>query len=552
MRKRILLAIAAFSLVAAMTVVAAPKRGGIVRATSNKQGVLVKNFNPFSAAALEATTGCLYESLIFFNNATAQANPWIAEKWSWSKDLKSITFTIRSGIKFNDGSPMTVDDVVYSSTLGKANKALDTAGLWAAGLESVTASGNKVTYTFGSVNVTALESFGALYIVPKAVWSKVDDPVTWTGGDNPVATGPFKVDPASFSEQAYKLVRNPYYWQKGEDGKALPYVDGVQYLVTTNEQVGFNLISDAYDWACYLIPNIDEYVKANPQNHKYWFGEGNLVYLYMNNLKAPFNDVNVRKAIAMGISQRDITRKMTPSPVPANQSAVKAAFAPLAKAGMAKYGITRDVNKAKKALEAAGYKLNAKGIFEKDGKTLSFKIVVPTDWTDWVGAAETICGQLKEIGVDAVISQEAWPDPFQSNLEVGSTDMAFNISVTGSNPFYQFNRWLDSSGYAPIGERNHAYWNMRYKDAGIDKNLDAYRSEPNVQKQQAYMSSIIEQFMKDTPCVPLFFNPNWFEYTTTKFVGWPTAENPYAWPSTTTGGTLGMQKGVIFLHLSQK
>ena len=116
----------------------APNRGGFLRMTPAKQGVLVQNFNPFSPAALESTVGCLYETLIYFNMVDGSANPWLAEKWSWSKDLKTITFTIRSGVKYNDGSAMTVDDVLYSAMLGKDNKALDLSGLWAEGLQSVT------------------------------------------------------------------------------------------------------------------------------------------------------------------------------------------------------------------------------------------------------------------------------------------------------------------------------------------------------------------------------------------------------------------------------
>jgi len=531
---------------------AAPKRGGIVKATSNKQGVLTRNFNPFSSSSLESTTGCIYESLIYFNSANGSANPWLAEKWQWAKDLKSITFQIRKGVKFSDGSPMTADDVVYSIMLGKDNKALDVSGLWAEGLQDVSVSGDKVTFTFKDVNVTALEKFGALYVVPKAIWSKVQDPVTWTNGDNPVGTGPFVLDSASFSEQSYKLNRNPNYWQKGSDGKALPYVDGVQFIVTTNEQVGFNLIADAYDWACFMVPNIDEYVKANPKTHKYWFGEGNLVYIYMNNLSAPLDNVNVRKAIAMGISQRDVTRKMNPSPVTANMSALKATYTSLGKDAMAKYNVKYNPNQAKKLLEKEGYRLNSKGIYEKDGKALSFKIVAPADWTDWVGAAETVCSQLKEIGVEAVVTQETWPDPWQTNLELGNTQMAISWAVTGTNPYYEFNRWLNSVNYAPIGTKNNAFYNMRYKNADIDQWLTAYRSEPDTKKQNAYISKIVTQFMKDTPCVPLFFNPNWFEYTETNFIGWPTEKNPYAWPAMSSGGAAGMQKGVIFLHLSKK
>ncbi len=548
MKKRAILAAMLCILAASLAFGQAPKRGGFLTVTPTKQGVLIKNFNPFSSACLETTTGTMYEALIYFNMVDASANPWLAEKWAWSKDLKSITFTVRKDVKFNDGSPMTVEDVVFSAMLGKDSKALDLAGLWAEGLQTVTAgAGNTVTFTFADVNVTALEKFGSLYVVPKAVWSKVADPVNWTGNDMPVATGAFMLDPASFSEQAYKLVRNPHYWQKAKDGKPLPYIDGVQYVSTTNDQIGFKLIAGEYDWACYLITNIDEYVKADPDNHKYWFGEGNLVYLYMNNLKAPFDNVNIRKAVAMGVSQRDVTRKMVPSPVPATMSAVKAGFADIAKAGMTKYGIKRDVAKAKKMIEAEGYKLNAKGIYEKAGQQMSFKIVVPTGWTDWVGAAETVASQLKDIGIEGIVSQEAWPDPFQKNLAMGSTDMAFSISVTGSNPFYQFNRWMRSVDFAPIGTDNKAYYNMRYKHPLIDEKLAAYRSEPDPAKQKQYMSAVIEQFMKDTPCVPLFFNPNWFEYNTKRFVGWPSADNPYAWPT-----TLGMQKAPIYLNVHLK
>ncbi len=547
MRKRILAAVAVLC-VAALTLGAeSVKRGGVLKATSNTQGVLVRNFNPFSPASLEAANGCIYESLIYFNNVNATANPWLAEKWAWSKDLKSVTFTIRKGVKFNDGSPMTVDDVYFSLMLGQSNKALDTSGIWAEGLQSVKVAGDTVTCTFANVNVTALEKFGNLYIVPKAIWSKVADPVNFTNGDNPVGTGPFMLDPASFGEQSYKVLHNPLYWQKAPDGQPLPYIDAVQYMTTTNEQVGFNLISNAYDWANYLVTNIDDYVKADPANHKYWFGQGNLVYLYMNNLKAPFDNVNVRKAIAMGISQRDITRKMVPSPVPADQSAVKSNFAEIAKQGLAKYAIKHDVNGAKKLLESQGYRLNGQGIYEKDGQALSFKVVVPADWTDWVGAAQTVSSQLKDIGVEAIVSQETWPDPFQSNLELGNTDMAFNIGATGSNPYFEFNRLLNSTNFAPIGTRNHAYWNMRYKNADIDANLAAYRRELSPVKQKEYMSAIVEQFMKDTPAVPLFFNPNWYEYNTTTFVGWPSEENPYAWPS-----TVGMQKEPILLNVHLK
>lgn len=547
MKRRVVAVALMLLLASAMTFAQAPARGGILKMTPSKQGVLPKNFNPFSPAALESAVGCIYETLIYFNNADGSANPWLAESWKWSSDLKEITFTLRPGVKFNDGTPLSAADVVFTATLGKANKALDVSGLWSEGLQTVTAVGtNKVVFKFADINVTTLEKFGALIVVPAAIWSKVQDPLTWIGNDVPVGTGPFMLDAASFNEQSYKLVRNPNYWQKGADGKPLPYIDAIQYISTTNEQIAFKLMNGEYDWAGYSLPNVDAYAAANPDN-KYWFPEGNLVFLYMNNLKAPFDNANVRKAFAAAISQRDITRKMSPSPVPADMTAVKKSFASVAADGKAKYNISYDKAKARKLLEGEGYKLNAKGIFEKDGKALSFKLYVPTDWTDWIGAAETVALMLKDVGVEAIITQSAWPVPFQTSLETGDYDMAVSFITTGTTPYYQFNRWLYSANYAGLGEKAKVFSNMRYKNAEIDRNLQEYRSEPDAAKQKVYMAAVVSQFMKDTPCVPLFFNPTWFEFTTRNFVGWPDAENPYAWPS-----VIGMQKMPILLAIHKK
>ncbi len=547
MRRKFVAAALLLLLASAMAFAETPTRGGILKMTPSKQGVLPKNFNPFSPAALESAVGCIYETLIYFNNADGSANPWLAESWKWSSDLTEITFTLRPGVKFNDGSALSAADVVFTAMLGKTNKALDVSGLWSEGLQTVTAVGtNKVVFKFADVNVTTLEKFGGLIVVPAAVWSKVQDPLTWIGNDAPVGTGPFMLDAASFNEQSYKLVRNPNYWQKGADGKPLPYIDGIQYITTTNEQIAFKLMNGEYDWAGYSLPNADAYTAANPDN-KYWFPEGNLVFLYMNNLRAPFDNANVRKAFAAAISQRDITRKMSPSPVPADMTAVKKSFASVAADAKAKYNIAYDKAKARKLLEGEGYKLNAKGIYEKDGKALSFKLYVPTDWTDWIGAAETVALMLKDVGVEAIITQSAWPVPFQTSLETGDYDMAVSFITTGTTPYYQFNRWLYSANYAGLGEKAKVFSNMRYKNAEIDRNLQEYRSEPDAAKQKVYMAAVVSQFMKDTPCVPLFFNPTWFEYTTRNFVGWPDAENPYAWPS-----VIGMQKMPILLAIHKK
>jgi len=526
------------------------KRGGIMRQTPQKQGVLIKNFNPFSPNALECSIGNFYETMLFYNRMSGKVQPWLATDYKWSEDLKSMTLTLREGVNWNDGTPFTVADVLFSANLGKENKALDATGIWSQGLVNVYAPAyNKVVFEFAEVNTTLIEYISRIFIVPAHIWSKVEDPVTWTGNENPVGTGPFIFKEGSFSELSFEIERNPNYWQIAEDGKPLPYIDGIIYLSTTNEQIGFKLANDEYDWAGYFVSNIDEvYVKADPENHKYWLPEGNLVFLNLNNLKWPFTDPEVRRAFAFAMDTEEITRIMASGAVPAHISGLKASYLNLVADSVEDdYGVEYDPDYSRELLEDAGFELNEKGFYEKDGKELSFNLYVPTGWTDWVTACEVISSQLKEIGVEAIITQAAWPSPYKDNLYNGNYEVCLGISVTGSGPHYQYTRWMHSENWAPLGEDTSNYYGMRYKNSVIDRALEEFKKQPDPKKQDKLMMMAVEQFMIDCPSVPLFFNPVWFEYNTKRFVGWPNAENPYTEPRPS-----GMDKLPILLNIHLK
>ncbi|HPF17391.1 MAG TPA: ABC transporter substrate-binding protein [Thermotogota bacterium] len=533
MKKRLLFGLLIICLIVSSTLMAQDiKRGGYVKMTPMKQGVLVQNFNPFSPNALEATVGLFYETLIYYNPMTGIISPWLAQSYQWAEDLLSLTFTLRDDIYWNDGTPLTIADVLFTVNLGKENQALDYSGIWNQGLKKVEGSAyNQVTFHFEEVNTTLIEYFSSIFIIPAHIWSKVDDPLTWTGNTHPVGTGAFIYRDGSFTELSYIVDANPDYWQIAEDGKPLPYIAGIEYISTTNEQVGFKLANDEYDWAGYFVANIDEvYVKSNPEHHKYWLPAGNLVFLNLNNLKEPFDDPEVRRAIAYAMDPVEICRIMASGAVPAHIAGLQEQFEYLAQPFEDEYGVEYDPDYATIILEDAGYKLNNKGIYEKDGVELSFKLYTPTGWTDWVMGCEVISSQLKEVGIEAILTQAAWPTPYKDNLYNGDYRMCMGISVTGTNPHYQYTHWMHSDNWAPLGENAANYYGMRYKNEAIDKVLDQYKRETEKTVQDELMMVAVEQFMKDIPSVPLFFNPVWYEYNTLRFVGWPNAENPYAMP----------------------
>ncbi|NMB02430.1 MAG: ABC transporter substrate-binding protein, partial [Firmicutes bacterium] len=162
-----LLLVLCIILISASVFAAPVKRGGYVAVTEGKQGVLVQNFNPFSPNALQSTGGNFYETLVLSNNYTGQIQPWLAESYSWSEDLLTLTFKLRDHVYWNDGNKFTADDVVFTIMLSKDNPALDLGGIWQNGLQEVKKLDDyTVQLVFDQVNVPVLVKIASIYIVP--------------------------------------------------------------------------------------------------------------------------------------------------------------------------------------------------------------------------------------------------------------------------------------------------------------------------------------------------------------------------------------------------
>ena len=530
---------------------AAVKRGGVVTVTSSKQGVLIKNFNPFSPKALYSTFGCIYETLIFPNAYSGKIIPWLAESYTWSDDLKTLTFTLRKNIKWNDGKRMDADDVVFTLNLGKKDKALDRAGIWKQGLMEVKKVDSRtVSLVFDKINTTILTQMNVLYIVPEHIWKSVEDPSKWTGNNNPVGTGAFMFEEGSFTPQSFKLKKNPKYWRKGTDNKPLPYIEGIQIVgATGNEQGSMMVTSGKVDWGTYNIPNIEKvFKKRDPKNNHYWLPGGSIVYLNLNNGKEPFSNVNLRKAVFQAVDPVEITRIMNTGAVPASQAGVNKGYLGWIPQEAKKYALSYDTTKAMKLIEGEGYKKNDKGIYEKDGKPLSFEIYIPTGWNDWITAGDVICNQLKKVGIEAKVTQNAWPSPFFDNIKTGNYDISFDYASAGFSPYYQYNNILPSRHWAPVGKESpsrHSF--VRYKNETVDKEIEEYSRTADEKKKIELIGGVLLAVMRDTPLVPLFNNPTWFTYSTRKFVGWPNESNPYVAPKTD-----GMDKLMVYLELQPK
>ena len=245
--------------------------------------------------------------------------PWLATKYEWSADNKTLTFTLRNDVKWSDGQAFTAKDVAYTFNLFKNTDGLQGPGGQAmngttAYVDTVTAPRHHdVVFNFKQVFTPGLYDIVAQDIVPEQS-GKTSRIRSRAPNENPVGTGPF-TEVTVFQNQIFEVDKNPNYWQPGK-----PYVQGMrQPAYPGNDQANLATVNGENDYAANFIPDIEKiFVAKDPANNGYWFPPfGATVMLYLNTTKKPFDDVNVRKAISMAIDRDQIATSpntATPSP----------------------------------------------------------------------------------------------------------------------------------------------------------------------------------------------------------------------------------------------
>src|SRR5579863_7858185 len=121
---------------------------GVLTLDNESGGTWACQFNPFNLSDIGFSLGNIYEPLMFVNALqSGKVTPWLASSYAWSNGNKTLTFTIRTGVKWSDGQPFTAADVAYTFALMKAHPALDLNSVWSV-LSSVAQQGDKIVMTF--------------------------------------------------------------------------------------------------------------------------------------------------------------------------------------------------------------------------------------------------------------------------------------------------------------------------------------------------------------------------------------------------------------------
>jgi len=523
-------------------------------------------------------------------NALAASSPL------YSKDFKTLTIKLRPGCYWSDGVEITADDVIYTIELAKSNSGMS----YYASFQEVAKLTKIDKYTVkidlkepnARFHTYFLDRWGACRPLPKHVFEKVKDPVSFDFKP-PISSGPYVLhsyDPGGY----WVLWQRREDWQRTPTGKlfgmpqpkyVLFYYYGPtekQVLAQNNHQLD---MADLTMEGLRSVLSTNKYARAYMKNFPYIVNvDPCITGIYFNTAKAPYNNKEVRWALALSIdiveylaTAFDGAATMGALLVPPTPAYLKWYYEPLEN-WMKNFTITVDGQKVKvydpdapmrlaeyakkrgytvpndpkeiRAIFGYGWFKYAPDIAEKllikngfkrdkdgkwltpDGKPWKITILAHTnpshpDFRNGFSASQ----QWKKFGIDVEV---VTTEQRATMLQVGDFDASSDWPATepwGGHPdmYRTFNAWR-SEYVRPIGERTFGHAS-RWSDPRMDKVIEELaNTDWNSVKVKTLGLEGLKIAFEEMAGIPTCAYPGIASYDEYYWTNYPTAENPYCIP----------------------
>lgn len=486
----------------------------------------------------------MFETPYLYNMMDGTQVPLLADgPFVWNDTMTELTFKIKAAAKWNDGTPVTADDVAYTwashvkynTQFGAANKDyIDT-------IEAVDASTVLVKAKLGAdgkaVNPLLVKAYlSSNYVIQKA-WTEALEARTAGDAaafmadvaDDVAFSGPYGKFFADDSKVV--MVRNENYW--GADASMFGKLPAPKYLAhiiykdnaagTTALQAGEVDVSQQFNsnvqdfWEKQNLP-ISTYLADPP------YGIGaSLPTAFFNMSSLGLDNAAVRKAIAMAVdydtiianamTNQSATFTQVPrsmmNPTPGEQALYDHdAVADLQWAG-------NDIEGANALLDEAGVvDTDGDGWRDIDGKKLSYVATCPNGWSDWQAAIEVVAAAGKNIGIDITTNYPEWSvyQTVVTNWPLPETGYdIFMMWSDGAGPTQPWGRirHMISSEFAETTNNWNGNYNG-YKNADADALIKAIPGMTDEAEIKAAYTELVKAYLTDVPSFTLMYRPQAF------------------------------------------
>lgn len=462
-----------------------------------------KTFDPLkvdddASGAVRYLTGGV---LVRVNRQTQQLEPGLAVSWKVAKDGRQISFRLRSGISFSDGTPFSAEDVAYT-----VQQLMDPA------LHSSTGDAFRSGAGAVETKVISPTQISIRFPAPLAELDRLFDQVAIVSQHSPkkemAVLGPFMVADHK-PGTSILLKRNPNYWKTDEQGRKLPYLDSIRLEIQPNRDVELlrfkrgeidlinSLDSEYFDKLAAASPQLLHDAGPSLDSEQLWFNEvaKSPIPGYK---KTWFRSANFRRAISEAIHRDDLSRvvyhghaRPARGPFsPANTFWFNSRLKPLA----------CDPAAALKALQADGFRLENGTLKDKDGNAVVFSIITNSGNKARERMAVLIQDDLQKIGIHVNVVTLDFPSLIERMTQSFDYEaMLLGLANVDLDPDGEMNVWLSSS-------ENHQ-WNPQQKtpetpwEAEIDRLMREQASSSDAHKRKEAFDRVQEIVVEQQPFI---------------------------------------------------
>ncbi len=490
----------------------------------------------------------MYQPLYIRDPETLALIPWLAQKEP-VYDAEANTYTVKlREAKWSDGSEITSEDIAFTALLIKEFKIPRYSSKWKFIEKIETPDKKTAKFYLKEPKAIFLSRTLTTPIVQKKEWEGVAEKARQTEKPlvtllnhevkNPVGSGPFVLK--EWRKGAYLFLKtNEFFFGRNQDiaGRRLgPYIDGIIFKVFgTSDAAILSLRKNTIDFFWWKIqPGYLEDLKGEKNIRLFTNEKSALYYMGFNCRKPPFDDVHLRRAVAMLIDKDFILNRILQgqavnmiSVIPPGNKFWHFSEVPLYSQGLTSQ---ERIRKAYDILHAAGYSWEVPPI-DKDGKVVEGKglkmpdgeqmekfsiLTPPADYDPHRAMSGLVIQEwLRAIGMPAF----ARPMAFGALLEKVKVSREFDAFVLGYGSLsldpdyvraFYHSRYDKARGFNKTGYRNPDFDKIADESAGT--------MDPN--KRQELIWAMQKMILTDVPIVPLY-NPNLIEAVRTdRFQGW--------------------------------